>query len=125
MPNEKKKMPLAKAASKAVKAGASKKSVSTPKPKAKQNPMADTSKSYNQRLMTKSSSMPMPALDSSMTKKPKAYSGKSMKSLDSTQPRQRTISTIQRIEKSSDGTVKKGPVEKMKMKKISQKEYNR
>jgi hypothetical protein len=70
MPDEKKKMPLANAASKAVKA-------SSAKPSMGKQPM----------------------------------------------PTRKTSATIQRIDKMSDGTIKKGPKKQMEMKSISEKEF--
>ncbi len=59
------------------------KATTKPKPNLTPKPMPDTSKTYNQRLMMKSS--PMPMLDASMT-------NEQMKSIRMQEPRQKTFS---------------------------------
>jgi hypothetical protein len=102
------------------------KATSKPKPKATQKPMPDTSKTYNQRLMMKSSPMPMPALDSSMTKIPKGYAGERlMDSIEKQDRKQNTIATMRRGTVSSNGDTTMGKPKRMRMTRISDKEFNR
>ena len=97
----------------------------SPVAKSKSKPMTDTSKTYNQRLMMKSSSMPMPALDSSMTKIPKGYAGELYKGIGKQESKQKTIATMRKGTVSSNGDTTMGPPKRMKMTKISEREFNR